>query len=252
MGSEFYFTVRGKGKAGDFPKPWTAKKESATIVSANIGPLSDANIVIPKLETYGGANVDIVAFDNSDLLFGRCTRELGDLGVIYLGKDGSVVKFDIGAIPLDEAPQALMFLLKLNDRAAKKVTASDHQLSWYDMKQAAGIVEGMKKGDAEAILVGSWADGRVGGVKKARAEEAKKSAEEAKARADEAKKCEAAAAAVAASAVPNQNPSTGASPNLVPDGGAAGAGATKTGTGKGKKGTKGAENKGAHPQAAAQ
>lgn len=118
-----------------------------------------AEIILKKNDSAGKRVTITTPGEYAEVLFERCRRELGRIG-ITMGDDlsGDTIEFDLGGIAVAKRPMANQILLNLMSRASRKVPRSSHELSWYDLKQAAGLVHGAKIGDKDSIKIMEWAD----------------------------------------------------------------------------------------------
>ena len=86
--------------------------------------------------------------------------------------DAGLRAFNLNTFDGEVAAQ-IHIATRISQRANRKVKESDHQLTWFDVAQACGLVHESKQGDARATRVKAYGDRVVGAVKMAEAEKLK-------------------------------------------------------------------------------
>ncbi len=126
----------------------SSTEEKGSFSMANVEPTLKKN-------DSAGKVISITKTTNADVLFARCTRELGRLGITIenAGADSDTLRFDLSGIPMAKRGMANSLLMNLMIRASRSVSHSEHQLTYFDLKQAAGLVHDVKQGDADAIKI---------------------------------------------------------------------------------------------------
>lgn len=132
------------------------------------------DILKKKLDS-AGKRISLTRTKNGGTMFKRCTRELGRIGIIVDTKSfkAEAIIFDMGKVPVKERAKACTIVTNLMSRAKRPVTHSDHQLTWFDLKQAAGLIHLAKNGDKEAVTILKWANGTMDAVRAKLGEELK-------------------------------------------------------------------------------
>lgn len=110
------------------------------------------------LKGVGRVETDRVKFDvgfpdtpHTETLIRRAKRELEAIGI----ENSKHNFFTNGEM---DAGNVATILMLLAERANRKVTITDHSLTWYDLKQALGLVDAIRRGDKMAMALGKWAD----------------------------------------------------------------------------------------------
>ena len=148
-----------------------AAKAAGWSAVAIAGQTGNIDINSPELDDLDGLDVPLAAMGSAEITVGggahtetlvtRCTRELGRIGIVVLeAKNDEGATFGFMGVEVSDLIPAAGLLLEMSRRTTKKVVASDHQLSWYDMKQTIGLVWASQGGDADAIALMAWGDGK--------------------------------------------------------------------------------------------
>jgi hypothetical protein len=177
-------------------------------------PKSETQVVVKKHDS-AAKNIGVTITKHAHTLFGRTVRELGRIGIVRNASldDATMMGFDLSNVPAKERVSAINLVRLLAERARRDVKRSDHQLTWFDTKQAAGLVWASQQGDDGAIALMAWADSRIDVVRTKEAETLKA---QAKAKAA-AKKAEAAKSGAADTASKSGGESSGqAGVSLIP------------------------------------
>lgn len=169
---EFTVTFTGKGVLKDAGKhgyeaaSLGSGKVSASIKCATLAELP--SLTMPELVTVETMAIE-PGFDHSKALMERTSRELNLLGINAQGSEAGVGAAFTG-VSVGELGNAALFMILLHERGKRKVVVSDHQMTWFDTKQAAGLIHRVKTGDKVAKKITEWADTRINEVKAVQAE----------------------------------------------------------------------------------
>lgn len=193
---QFIVALEGKGtvKAAS-ASGWDASSGAVKgFVNAESKALDEPTALdMSAFKEVGMVQVRFASATHQDVLVNRSTRELDRIGIIVLDLGENEAVFALEGVDPGDVPFAVTILRDMMDRAYRKVTHSDHQLSWYDLKQAIGLVWAVQGGDTAALEVMQWGDNRNQAARDKEKEElrAKKKAEaEAKAKAAQAEEGE--------------------------------------------------------------
>ena len=146
---------------------------SAVAIAGQVGTI---DINSPELEDLEGLEIPLVDLGSAEITVGggahaetlvnRATRELGRIGCVVLSVESGVgATFGFMGVEVGDLIPAAGLLLEVSRRTTKKVVQSDHQLSWYDLKQTIGLVWAAQNGDEDAMALAAWGDGKINEIR---------------------------------------------------------------------------------------
>jgi len=176
-------TITGKGKVGECTGDgWGAKGAGKGLVAA-LGTFSAEavyeGLIVPPLTTKE-AIFTLVATKNAERLFPRASRELNLLGITFIGAEAvgkgeeaqEEYTFAYEGI-VEDVVNVARLLSAVMVRGDRKLGHTEHPLTWFDLKQAAGLIHLAKEGDAVAAEVIGWGNDILGTIKDAAKADAK-------------------------------------------------------------------------------
>lgn len=128
------------------------------------------------------AQIDVVFPEtmHTNTLIKRSVRELGNLGIGVPAAsqkgDNPIRGFTVSG-PGPDICFAATVLTLMAERAKRKVTITDHALTWFDFKQAIGVNDATNRGDKNAAAIVAWGDRIQVAIKKAELEQLKEKRE---------------------------------------------------------------------------
>ncbi len=119
------------------------------------------------------ATVWVMDTPNIELLGHKSQTQLDILGIEITDEvEAGLRAFNLNTFDNETAAQ-IHICTRISQRANRKVKESDHQLTWFDVAQACGLVHESKQGDARATRVKAYGDRVVSAIKMAEAEKLK-------------------------------------------------------------------------------